>query len=181
MGLYGFGGDGTGARRRLFHVGCAGVRGEYSDLGGDGFASCGCCSQHSDFGIRMLFAPCILQIFFASSTHADVAAVSLWLVLRNSIRAGGALNPVRQYSLVSEQVRKSGLTASNFERCVSHLDLCMLPAHMGLLSDRRIFPRCVDGASCPEALWDRVQLLAVRAAFDTETSGALVASCHIYD
>lgn len=38
------------------------------------------------------------------SPRSDFALASLWLILRNTVRLGGALHPIRQHPLVSEQV-----------------------------------------------------------------------------
>lgn len=79
-----------------------------------------------------------------------------WLVLWNTVRAGGALHPVREHPLVSQQIEQSGLDLANYQRHTTHCNVRKLSADVGFVSDRRLFPRCVDGPKCNTVLVDGV-------------------------
>lgn len=78
--------------------------------------------------------------FARRSSPADFTPASLWLILRDSVRLGGALYPVRQHSLVSQQIGQSWLDPSDRQRHGAHRNVCMLPAVMGFVSHRCVFP-----------------------------------------
>lgn len=54
-----------------------------------------------------------MTLHFSQSRMLTAAAASLWLVLRDPVRVGGALDAVRQHPLVSQQAGQGWVGGSD--------------------------------------------------------------------